>query len=164
MSSEALFIQDSMGGFDEYGTPNFIKNTKNFYDNYDNYDNYEDYEDYEDLQVFLDARGIEFLVHFTDSRNIPSIWKYGILSRKRLDELGFTYCSSDEKRLDNKLNYISLSITSYNKPLYEAYKQRGAIRDGVLIYIDASILYKKIITGYITHLMLLRKMFHMVVK
>lgn len=78
MSSEALFIQDSMGGFDEYGTPNFIKNTKNFYDNY------------EDLQVFLDARGIEFLVHFTDSRNIPSIWKYGMLSRKHLDELRFT--------------------------------------------------------------------------
>lgn len=30
MSSEALFIQDSMDGFDEFGVPNFVKQTKNF--------------------------------------------------------------------------------------------------------------------------------------
>lgn len=143
MSSEALFIQDSMGGFDEFGVPNFVKQTKNFYGYNEEYNEEYDEEYDEELQTFLNTRGIKFLLHFTDSRNIPSIWRYGMLSRTRLDEMGFSYCYSDEKRLDNRLNYISLSITNYNKFLYQVYKERGTIKDGVLVYIDASILYKE---------------------
>ncbi len=36
-------------------------------------------------------RGIKFLVHFTKIDNLPSIAKFGLLTRKNLDEKSFKY-------------------------------------------------------------------------
>lgn len=95
------------------------------------------------LKHCLHRRNIQYLIHFTDSTNIPSIWINGLLSRDYMKDFKIKYQYNDNKRLDNYLDYISLSITNYNKQLYNAYKKRGAINDGVLIYVDSSILYKE---------------------
>ena len=55
--------------------------------------------------------------------------------------MGFRF--NDNVRLDDSLDYISLSITNHNKDVYQSFVKKGSIQRGAFIYIDASILYKE---------------------
>lgn len=99
-------------------------------------------EQYE-IKKFLDDRGISQLYHFTDLSNLESIEKNGLLSRLNLERKNIHYSINDHHRFDNKLDYISLSVSTMNEYLYKAFKNNGTIKTGVLLQIDSSILYKE---------------------
>ncbi|WP_278347984.1 DarT ssDNA thymidine ADP-ribosyltransferase family protein [Helicobacter pullorum] len=98
---------------------------------------------YPEIKRFLEERGIEYLVHFTDMANISSIKRNGLLSRAFLQRRGMGFRFNDNVRLDDSLDYISLSITNHNKDVYQSFVKKGSIQRGAFIYIDASILYKE---------------------
>jgi len=79
--------------------------------------------------------------HFTDSRNIPSIRRYGLLSWKRLVEKNIAHwpASSENSRwLDLRINlqdYIRL-CKQPNHPMAHKAIQEGRIQDFVWLEID----------------------------
>ena len=81
------------------------------------------------------------LYHFTDSRNIPSIRRYGLLSWKRLIEKKIIHwpASSENSRwLDSRINledYIRLCKQPSHPMAYKAI-QEGRIQDFVWLEID----------------------------
>ena len=99
-------------------------------------------EDKNRIKQILEERKIKYLVHFTDCKNIESIKAYGILSRKELidKKLFFTY--NDRHRVDQKLDYISLSISKANFFLLNAFRKSG-LENPVVIYLDAKLLYEE---------------------
>lgn len=80
-------------------------------------------------------RGIKFLVHFTKIENLPSIAKFGLLTRKNLDDKSFKYSYNDDTRRDNLTNSLSLSITFPNYKMF--YKYSRASADWAVILLDA---------------------------
>lgn len=98
------------------------------------------------IKEFLEKRGIRCLVHFTDTKNVASIRRYGILSVEQLRKQGIHFVSNDDLRLDNALDYISLSVTYPNRHVMNAFKRNGSLTGVSVIYIDAKILYEEIQT------------------
>ena len=99
-----------------------------------------------EIKNFLEKRRIKYLVHFTNSKNIDSIRQHGILSVQELNRRGIYFYNNDENRYDRMLDYISLSVTQYNKYVLDKFKENGTLDEVSLIYIDAAILYKEIST------------------
>lgn len=98
-----------------------------------------------ELKNFLKERRINYLVHFTDERNINSIKENGILSIKQLNKRQASYVSNDENRNDNKHDYISLSVSGINQPVYKTFRYvKQTLEHGVAVVIDADMLYKEI--------------------
>lgn len=96
------------------------------------------------IKNFLDQRGIKYLLHFTNADNVESIEKNGILSVEELKRRGIPFSYNDSNRLDNELDYISLSVTSINRQLLGSYIHTGRIKNVRVVWISASILYEEI--------------------
>ena len=93
------------------------------------------------IKDFLEERGIKYLVHFTDKKNVPSILKHGILSKNKQKELGI-WINGAFNSNENDSRCVSLSITNHNSKFEYAKKNRGEIGDVVYVYVRAEILYK----------------------
>lgn len=97
----------------------------------------------DELKNYIEQKDIKKLIHFTDSRNLESILKYGLLSKNELDRLNFTYKFNDDKRLDGCLDFISLSVTKPNIFLLQSFLKRRIILNPILLEIDVSMLWKE---------------------
>ena len=106
-----------------------------------------------EIKKFLESRNINYLVHFTDKKNYESIKANGILSINRAKQKNINIKVNDndisshniEKRLNvEREDYISLSVSSVNRELLSAYRFNHNINNFVILYIDASILWKEI--------------------
>lgn len=77
------------------------------------------------LVEILDRRGIQYFVHFTPVDNLRSIIANGLMTRSQLEnDPNMEYTRTDEMRLDNQENSISLSVTFPNyKMLYRKRQQ-----------------------------------------
>lgn len=81
------------------------------------------------------------LYHFTDSRNLPSIRKLGLLSWKRLVQRNIVHCpasSEDSRRYDARLNledYVRL-CTRREHPMAVRALLEGRIQDYVWLEIN----------------------------
>lgn len=100
-------------------------------------------QDSAQIAQFLKERNITTLLHFTDRQNLFNILNYGLLSRKILDNLQWTYSFNDDKRLDGRLDFISLSMSRVNKELLDSFIAKGKIKECVIIEIDANMLYRE---------------------
>lgn len=95
------------------------------------------------IAQFLKDKNITTLLHFSDRQNLFNILNYGLLSREILDNLQWTYSLNDEKRLDGRLDCISLSMSRINKELLDSFIAKGKIKECVIIGIDATMLYRE---------------------
>lgn len=93
------------------------------------------------IKDFLEERGIKYLVHFTDKKNVPSIFKHGILSKNKQKEIG-VWTGRDFNINDNDSYCVSLSITNYNSKFEYVKMDRGDIKEVVYVYVRAEILYE----------------------
>ena len=84
-------------------------------------------------------RGLTKLYHFTAVENLPSILRYGILSRSNMDNRGIKYLANDNLRLDNRPYLISCSIEYPNNTLLWKYKYESG-KDFCLIELDIQLL------------------------
>lgn len=107
-------------------------------------------ENWADFKQVLINNGIQYLYHFTDRRNIPSIKRNGGL-------LSWNYCVQHKidipspgggdlsRQLDisrNLQDYVRLSFTTQHPMMYVAMKD-GRIDDPVILKIDPSVVYLK---------------------
>lgn len=89
--------------------------------------------DFQEFQNELSERGIDYLIHFTPTINLLSIFEQGkILSRALLEKFDikktdiFDYIEfTDEIRFDDK-SYINLSIQHPNTFLFDRFRQKTA--------------------------------------
>ncbi|MFJ1353875.1 DarT ssDNA thymidine ADP-ribosyltransferase family protein [Capnocytophaga canimorsus] len=85
-----------------------------------------------EFQNEISQRGIEYLIHFTPTINLLSIYEQGkLLSRALLEQFDieqtdiFDYVEfTDEIRFDDKKNYINLSIQHPNSFLFNRFQQK----------------------------------------
>lgn len=73
---------------------------------------------------YLKSRGVNYLVHFTNYKNVESIIKHGIRSRKYMYDKGISCLYNDEN--EKSADYISTSIEFPNyKMRYDMEKKKG---------------------------------------
>ena len=82
-------------------------------------------KDRNEIPLFILARNIDKLYHFTSIENLESIAKFGLLGRSELSEKGIKYRPSDLEREEPILNGICCSFTSPNKYMLNNKIARG---------------------------------------
>jgi hypothetical protein len=92
----------------------------------------------------MQSRMINRLVHFTNTRNLESIFQTkGLYSIHRLREKEKNYVASDLKRLDGLHDYICCSITNINPYYFNSCQERNPIDDYCVLVLDARLIYKR---------------------
>jgi len=89
------------------------------------------------------SRGIRYLVHFTPEENLQSILKYGLLSVRKLRNLGIRYEFNDPRRMDGVDDAICLSVSFPNYKLFWKFRKNNPNRTYVVLLIDAKVLWEK---------------------
>ncbi len=93
----------------------------------------------QEIKEYVENRGIDKLVHFTQYKNIESILRHGLKTRSDLDKLNMKYYFNDRMRLDKRENSISLSITYPNSQMLWKYSQNEHC---IILTLDPSILWE----------------------
>ena len=78
-----------------------------------------------ELPLFLHARGISTLFHFTPLQNIPSIFKHGLLGLDELRAKNIEFKNSDQSRSDPIANGICISLTRPNSYMLSSKLNQG---------------------------------------
>lgn len=78
-----------------------------------------------EIPLFLEARKITALYHFTPLQNIGSIFHYGILGTDELQARGIDYKASDANRGDPVANGICISLTKPNDYMLSSKLSQG---------------------------------------
>ena len=87
-------------------------------------------------------RGIEFLVHFTDARNLPAILSEGLLPLSDLKRRGAQVFVSDPERYDEHPDSISLSIEFPNYQMFYRKQNDDPAREWAVVGLHRSILWE----------------------
>ena len=72
-------------------------------------------------KAILEKRKIKYLLHFTNIKNLQSILENNLCPVSYLQKHNINYINNDTKRLDNKLDCISLSIEYPNSYMLKSY-------------------------------------------
>lgn len=91
------------------------------------------------IRAFADYRGIRWLCHFTDRKNLPDILKNGLLPRNLLPD---TAAVSDPLRFDRCADSLCLSVSLHNHWMLNKKIEQGII-DPCLILLSPRILWEK---------------------
>lgn len=78
-----------------------------------------------EMPLFLEARKITALYHFTALKNVGSIFNHGILGLDDLRARGINYKASDEYRSDPIANGICISLTKPNDYMLSSKLSQG---------------------------------------
>ena len=101
------------------------------------------------IKRYTEYRGIEYLVHYTQTKNIESILKNGLLSRTKINEAKLNVAINDENRLDKCLNGISASISFPNGKCFYSTRASASrdknvpISSWAVLLIDKAVLWEK---------------------
>lgn len=95
----------------------------------------------EQIQHETVQRGIQYLVHFTQAWNLPSIVKHGLLSRADLHARGLGTFTSASHRLDEKDEAISVSISAINYKMFKAKQKTCGQTAWIVLLLDPNILW-----------------------
>ena len=79
---------------------------------------------HKEFQKEIECRGVEYLVHFTTTKNLYNILKLGkLMYRAKLQVLSFCVHFNDDNRQDD-INYINLSLSRPNEFLFKHFRQK----------------------------------------
>jgi hypothetical protein len=81
----------------------------------------------------LQQRGVTHLVHFTKAQNVPSILRYGLLSRDELAAREITHAINDPHRFDYVTGAICLSVSFPNYRMFYRLRQEHPTDDWVVL-------------------------------
>jgi len=90
----------------------------------------------------VEARGIPYLVHFTRTLNLPSIFQHGIVPRDEFDNAEIGAHMNDELRLDNQLGANCLSIAFPNAKMLWKLRQENPGTNWAVIILSRTILWE----------------------
>jgi hypothetical protein len=94
------------------------------------------------IRVAVEARQIPFLVHFTRTKNLPSILAHGIVPRDQLGIGVINGDANDELRLDNQLGANCLSIGFPNAKMLWKLRQDNPGVNWVILVLSRTILWE----------------------
>lgn len=92
------------------------------------------------MERILKQRQINSLYHFTQAENLLSIFNYGLLPRKILENKGIHSCFNDDYRFDNCLCAICMSIEFPNYKMFYKLRQKDSAVDWAVLQLNAQIL------------------------
>ncbi len=96
---------------------------------------------------YIKSRNIKYLLHFTLAENLSSIFSNGLLGRESLEFYKIKHSHTDDNRFDQKLDFISLSVSFPNYKMFfrkrEELKRNGIERDWAILRLKPSILWEK---------------------
>lgn len=138
-----IYIRFYLTGKKDYIDLKLIKNHFKDFAPTINYDYYKNIWDGLINTMNLDdskIKKIKGLYHFTHKENLPSILKEGILTRFYLDDKNISYVYNDEKRWDNVLDSISLSVSHPNHKMFYKYRNLTSYNEWVVLKISPELL------------------------
>ncbi|HHX8355460.1 DUF4433 domain-containing protein [Vibrio sp. Vb0937] len=94
----------------------------------------------EEIKKFAQELKIPYLLHFTHISNLESILKWGLESRKKVDEDYENVITNDQGRYDGRADTISLSIAHPNDKMF--FKYRESDQDWCVLGLDPSVLWE----------------------
>ncbi|RYX80031.1 DUF4433 domain-containing protein [bacterium] len=94
------------------------------------------------IRVAAEALEIPFLVHFTRTTNLPSIFEHGIVPRDGLAACQPQASTNDEYRLDNQLGANCLSIAFPNALMLWKLRQENPGTNWAVLILSPSILWE----------------------
>lgn len=98
-------------------------------------------EDRELIEREVSRRNIKEILHFTPRENLRSIATHGLLSRDEMKRRGVPFHCTDNRRMDQRLDYISLSIGMLNRRMLVAKGMHERARSYVVCVIDPTVLW-----------------------
>jgi hypothetical protein len=88
------------------------------------------------------SRNITEILHFTKRENMRSIAMHGLLSRDQLRRRGIPYHATDDRRLDQRLDFISLSIANLNRKMLASKGMDKRKRSYAVCILDSSVMWE----------------------
>ncbi|MFT8246475.1 DarT ssDNA thymidine ADP-ribosyltransferase family protein [Roseomonas sp. BN140053] len=95
----------------------------------------------DDIRRDAQARGIQWLVHFTPFVNLASIVEHGLIPRSELDANGPEYTYTDSWRLDAELGASSLSISDPARVMLERKRELSPRSTWAILFFEPSVLW-----------------------
>jgi hypothetical protein len=89
-----------------------------------------------------EALELPFLVHFTRTSNLTSIFEHGIVARGGLAEVNVDAKTNDELRLDNQLDANCLSIAFPNAKMLWKLRQENPGTNWAILLVSRAILWE----------------------
>jgi hypothetical protein len=90
----------------------------------------------------VEAREIPFVVHFTQTTNLPSILQNGILPRAQIGEKGIPSKTNDELRLDNQLHASCFSVGFPNAKMSYKFRQENPGANWAVLVVAKDVLWE----------------------
>ena len=87
----------------------------------------------------INARRIQYIVHYTRTANLSNILQYGLLPRNTLDANGIKYVYNDSQRFDHEMSAICCSVSFPNYKML--YSKRQTSADWCIILINPLLLH-----------------------
>lgn len=95
----------------------------------------------ENIRLISEDRGVHYLMHFTQIANLPGIVAHGLLSRRTLAEPKYLAYASDQYRLDESEDTVSVAISRVNEVMFAAKRHKSGHSDWVILVLSAEILW-----------------------
>lgn len=95
------------------------------------------------IQDFCRKLQIPYLIHFTRTENINSIFRHGLYPVSSFAELDSTPIINDELRLDGHLDGISLSVAFPNSQMFYKCRMENPEVNWSVLILFPSILWEK---------------------
>lgn len=86
-------------------------------------------------------RGIQFLLHFTQTTNLPGIMTHGLLPRRELEKPIHTAYASAKHRLDDNNDAVSVSIARLNEPMFSSKRDKSGHSNWLILVLAPEILW-----------------------
>jgi len=98
--------------------------------------------DRELIEIEASDRNIKEILHFTRRENLHSIATHGLLSREQLKRRGLPFQPTDYQRMDQRLDHISLSISTLNRRMLRAKGMDKRARSYAVCVVDPCVLWE----------------------
>lgn len=95
----------------------------------------------ETIRLIAEDRGVIYLMHFTQIANLPGIMDHGLLSRRTLAESKYLACASDQYRLDESEDAVSVAVSRVNEVMFAAKRRKSGHSDWVVLVLSSEILW-----------------------
>lgn len=93
------------------------------------------------IQAIAKEQRIEFLLHFTQTANLPGIVRHGILPRRELEKPMHLAHASDKYRLDDNQDAVSVSISRINEAMFLAKRVKSGHDNWLILGLQTEILW-----------------------
>lgn len=95
-----------------------------------------------EIRKYVEAKGIPYLVHFTRTKNLASIFEHGIVPRAQIDDGTCASEINDHLRLDCQTGAVCLSIAFPNARMLWKLRQENPGTNWAVLVISRQVLWE----------------------